>query len=718
MHRRRVSSTGGEPCDDPLNALQELEDENHILRKELDHQRSMNGDLSYRMERLEHEAEELHSTKSEPSENCVSWQHQRKIKELMKTFHEEEKAHDKSLEVVTMQLKDSKNQLAKVRASEQQYARQLAQAEQLIKQKQEAFEDLNATYTELQDMFEIQRVSSQQLGLKIHDLEEELEAEQILTRLNSSDETPMVHTRCSVPDRMGSVDLDRALCEDNLTLLRKKCSGCEALREELFETKSRMLQDCTDLRIRLEASEAALSSTDLNYWAGQAVKVSPALSNASLATTDVPTRLASKRSVSVQSWMDDEFEDGGACGLTPVFESPKSESPDEELNRKVKVGDVLAEFLEDDGSTMATLALEIVGVTFSGSYSGEACMNRKAALESVVQRLAAGLSNPQEQETAAEEKRDFFSEPEEELAPPPRYFQELMQQQQQQPTGVKKPADDAASVDDDEEHSVSRECLLRTVQTLQLECGQLTAQLLKAAKIKEAQAECDLLREENDNLKSQLSCAQQLEREHKFSLEQLRSSNRILERLMVADSGHHAPAVDMPGWPVACIEAHRESNALPLLRTTATVKSASSTYSSTHAELTTQIRELQEDCECLREELAAQTTASSSNEELSGLRREICDVRARLHVAQLAELDARKRADALPELVVKNGKLLKRLAEAEQNLREMRAVGGTNWSTFLSSFMCTAPEEKLHSTGVTDLAVGAGGLSPSCHGSC
>merc|ERR1719410_986510 len=114
-----------------------------------------------------------------------------------------------------MQLKDSKNQLAKVYASEQQYARQLAQAEQLIHQKQEALEDLNATHTELQDMFEIERASAQQLRLKVHDLEEELEAQQIHTRLNNSggavvdDEMPMIHTACSVLGRMGSGDLDR-----------------------------------------------------------------------------------------------------------------------------------------------------------------------------------------------------------------------------------------------------------------------------------------------------------------------------------------------------------------------------------------------------------------------------------------------------------------------------------------------------------------------------
>jgi len=456
------------------------------------------------------------------------------------------------------------------------------------------------------------------------------------------------------------------------------------------------------------------------------VKVSHALSDASFATTDVPTSLAGRRSLSVQSWVNDEFEDRGAFGLDPVFESPMPESPDEQLNRRVKVGDVLAEFLEKDGSTTAILTLEILGVAFSGSYSGEACLNRKDALESVVQRLAAGLRGPPQQETAAEENGDSFSESEEELSPPPRYVQELMKQQQQprQQTSIKKSADNAASMDDHEEHSVSRECLLRTVQELQLECGQLTAQLLKGAKIEEAQVECDQLREENDNLKIQLSCARQLEREYEFSNEQLRSSNQILERLMVADGSHHAPTVDMPVWPVACIEAHSRRDSLPrvsisrmsslsLLPTVAPVRSVSSIYSSTHAEMNTQIRELQEDCEYLREELAAQTTerssVSESNEELSGLRREICDVRARMHVAQLAELDARKRADALPELLVKNGQLLRRLVEAEQNLCEMRAVGGSNWSTFWNSFMRTAPEKKPHSTAVSSLAAGAGG---------
>merc|ERR1711956_87011 len=95
---------------------------------------------------------------------------------------------------------------------------------------------------------------------------------------------------------------------------------------------------------------------------------------------------------------------------------------------------------------------------------------------------------------------------------------------------------DAASGDDSDDSSVSKECLLGTVQELQLECGRLTAHMLKAGEIEEVQAECDWLREENDNMKIQLAYARQLERELEFSLEQLRSSNKTLERLMVADS--------------------------------------------------------------------------------------------------------------------------------------------------------------------------------------
>merc|ERR1712008_593765 len=180
--------------------------------------------------------------------------------------------------------------------------------------------------------------------------------------------------------------------------------------------------------------------------------------------------------------------------------------------------------------------------------------------------------------------------------------------------------------------------------------------------------------------------------------------------------GHHAPTDDMPVFQAAAIGTLRDGDAFQQAcsvsspQTMANIRSASSKSEATHAEQTRRIRELQEECQYLREEMAARTTAGSNvsenSDELSGLHREVCYVRARLRVARLAELEARKKADALPELVVKNEWLLKRVAEGERNLSDIKTVvGGFTWSAFWRSIICNTPEKNLLSADVSQLPV-------------
>jgi len=588
-------------CDLAAATLQELEDENHSLRKELDKQRNTIGELTSHIRSMELELDELRSsndrlsqcldrksTQSEgsgPPESRVARQFQKKVKELMKNLDDSEKAHSNSSKLLLEQLDDMKSQLAKLRLSEQRYALQLEQAQLLIRTKQDELATTEANYEELRGKFDIERCSAEQLRLKVQHVEEELEAERMRMNLSSVGRR---RGSCVAPElgdempvkRMGTDELARALGEDKLMLMRR----------------------------------------------------------------------------SIQSLTDVSDGQSNTPGATPLDESRKSGLlRKKELSDQVQVGDVVAEFLEEDGS----LKIEIKDAACSGSFSGTMCMDRKLALNSVVQKLVFDLADLLEPGSVFERKKiledealqlpDFscrpsLTEPEEELSPPPENLRP-----------------------------------------------------------QEVQAECDSLRQERDDLKIVLASARQLAGEQERSLEQLRSSNMILERVLASSS---------QSGPAASKEAQLASNVGP-------ANSSLAKIASEQAELVMQNRALQEQCQCLREQLASQTKAvggleSGKSQDLTSIRQDAHEVRARLHVAQLAELEARRKADVIPGLAAENVHLRRRAAEAEQKLRGVdEAAGGATWllnkSTFWTSFMSSAPETKRPlPIGTSNMAAGAG----------
>jgi len=720
-------------CDLAAATLQELEDENHLLRNELDHQRNTNGNLTCHIKRLELELNELRysnqrlsqhldrrSTRCEEtgrvSENRVARQFQQRVKDLMKTLDEKDRAHDKSSNVLVVQMDDLKNQLAKLRTSEHRRAHQLEQAQVLIRTTQDEHSNMAARYEELCGMLDIERCSAEQLRLKVQNLEDELEADRMHIRLTPlersvgfrgvpapGDESPMTHMRSDVEvaaqsdvhrhsaglKRMGTDDLARALGEDKLMVMRRECGDCAVLREELFETKSRLLQDCTDLRVRLEASEAALANTDLNHWGQQALS-----RNLSTATTDIGessiTSWVTARS-SLQLSTDDVNDEQRQHGLTPVAETTQSGVlRNKEPTEKVKVGDVVAEFLEEDGS----LKIEIKDAAYSSSFSGGTPdTNRKQAMNAMVQRIMADLTDSLDQGSAFEEKKLLEGK----VSDDPLRLQDFPCRPENAQSALTEP---------------EKEQLQRHGQSVLTEPEEELSpppEHIRPQAQQDVKAECDCLREERDKLKTILASAQQLGQEQERSLQQLRSSNMILERLL-ASSSQHTPTAD----PAATNKAQLASNAA---QSAGFANSSLATLASEQAELAMQNRALQEKVHCLREQLASQAKAvgshgSGKSEDLISVPLEACEARARCHVAQLAELEARRKADALPGLAAENLHLRRRAAEAEHKLGEMNeAAGGATWllnkSTFWGGFMSAAPDTK---TAVRPLPIGANNM--------
>mmetsp|Transcript_3576 Transcript_3576/g.6972 ORF Transcript_3576/g.6972 Transcript_3576/m.6972 type:complete len:717 (-) Transcript_3576:199-2349(-) len=695
-------------CDLATATLQELEDENYSLRKELDAQRITNGDLTSHIKYLEHELDELRScnlrlsqsldrqsVKSSQSgqaeENRAEGRMKTKVKELMKFLDDKDKAHERSSKGFTKELDDLKNQLAKSRLSEQRYVSQLEQAEGLIRTAMDDQANMSANYEELLAKLDIERSSSEQLRVKVQHLEDELEAERMHIRRTNADrprgtrevhaprddECPMTYTHSEYEGHGGfrrscTDDLSRALAEDP-NHCHRQCYQCELLREELSETKSRLLQDCTDLRVRLEASEAVLAKTALNEWGQQALKRSLSIQTVS---TDCPTLKSFQSVQSFQSStdsMDDIHRQNSETGVSTFRGSRLSLKPVAEtsqlgaLHKKepietVKVGDVVAEFLEEDES----LKIEIRDVACSGSFSGRACINKKQALNSVVHRLVADLTDlmddslklPDSPQRHEETSQPTLAEPEEELSPPP-------EKHQPQAADVKEG---------------------------RVECDAL----------RDLQAECDQIREDRDTLKTVLAGARQLGQEQERSLVQLRQYNVLLERTL-AFNGHHVPTAPTEASnPVQGVGA-----------TSSLAKLASE-----QADLVMHNRTLQEQCQSLREELAilgrcSVTARANARGTLPS------EVRAKLHVAQLAEVEARRQADVIPGLAAENWTLRKRAAEAEQKLTDMdgEAASNATWflnkSTFWTSFMSAAPEAKTAlrplPTGANDMTANAGG---------
>jgi len=678
-------------CNDSLEEcaemMKDLEDENLLLRKELQRVTSQGDEASERISELEQENEELRSLEKEKNDGEEEWKKkavQRTVLQRHSTMMGATLAdcnsdtpdihHCTSMEGLLvretimdpelMSQSSTRTTLNPCPPGARQFQKKVEQVKTLLRtleQKDKASETLRMQ----RDDFAASLRNQQNLAVKLENglLQRDTELKQkqsLLDELQAHcDELRgMLDSERDVADqlRMKVQRLeDKLECErrrvsclteipvhsakseagDNLAdALRTagglcpnaECEECECLREQLADMKNQMLQECAELRSRLRNAEAILAKQELE--------------------TRLPRAHVCKRE---------------ACDTT------------RELLR---------------------LCLSAAPGTFRPDEQRQLQLLRRQLLEK-----GNKISGSDGREEPRERIRGVcpLSEPEEELAPPPSVkadpdHQRLLELQDQ--LGDVVPNRVSSMIWEEDSISVrpteARKELASTVEELNQECSRLSLQLAKVSENEEQQ-----LRHERNQLLYQLASSRRLEEEQERTAEQLRSTVTYLQRLLAASGvGHEA------------IEGVLQDHEMML--------------AGSWAETENRTKDLQHENRRLREQIAglrAMQDASSSGsgaeaasqaQELSSLREKCTELGDRLHTSRLHELEARRNADAVPELQTWICQLQTKLADSERANAEMRdTFGGPSWSSIFNGFMCATPNRPVVHTHVADAGSGA-----------
>jgi len=218
--------------------------------------------------------------------------------------------------------------------------------------------------------------------------------------------------------------------------------------------------------------------------------------------------------------------------------------------------------------------------------------------------------------------------------------------------------------------------LASTVEELNKECSRLSLHLAEESKNEEQK-----LRDERNQLLTQLASARKLEEEQERTNDQLRNTIAYLQRLLAA-SGVGPEAIE------GVLRDHEQM----IVGTWADSERRTRELKLENNRLRDKIAGLEamKNTPCSGSGTATTQEAATWAKEVASLRGECHDLGERLHAARLLELEARRKADAVPELETWISQLQTRLAQSERTNAEMKeALGGPSWSSIFNSLMCT-----------------------------